>query len=277
MIEAGPAPGGQLHHVHFHPRELPGLPAGDGPAIAATFAHQLRDSGVPVRCDTAAASLGSADPRGRPWVESSAGERFEADAVLVATGVRRRCLEVPGERELEDRGVSYSATRDLRSLAGRDVVVVGGGDGAFENALILAGAGCRVLLALLEEPRARREFRDQVARERSIEVVEGVRVNAFLGADRLEAVELEGPDGPFVHKASGAVIKVGVIPNTEWCRAVLDHDGEGFIRVDPRHRASRPAVWAAGDVTRPPLLGITVAFGAAALAVADVRATLRGE
>jgi thioredoxin reductase (NADPH) len=278
VIEAAPAPGGQLHHVHFHPPELPGVSAGDGPAMAATFATQLREAGVPVRYHTAAASLGSVDgARGRPWIETTGGERLEAEAVLIATGARRRRLEVPGERELEDRGVSYSATRDRARLAGRNLVVVGGGDAAFENALILADAGCRVLLALRDAPRARREFRERVARESRIRVIQDVEVKALLGTDRLEAVEFEGPGGAFAYPAEGVVIKVGVIPNTEWCLGALDHDDEGYLRVDPRFRTSRHALWAAGDVVRPALLAITVAFGTAALAVADVRATLRGE
>jgi thioredoxin reductase len=73
------------------------------------------------------------------------------------------------------------------------------------------------------------------------------------------------------------VVKVGNLPNSEWCRAALDHDADGFLVVDPRQRTSRPRIWAAGDVTRPAISGIPVAMGAAALAIADIRDRLRPE
>lgn len=276
VLEGAPAPGGQLHHVLFRPRELPGL-AADGLALAASYRVQLEEAGIAVRYDTVALAL---EPPGKdgasPCVTTSSGERFEAAAVLVATGIRRRHLDVPGERELEGQGVSYSATRDRAAFAGGDVVVVGGGDAAYENALLLAEVGCRVTLAVRGVPRARQEFRERVEAERAIRVLPGTHVTALLGDGRLTRVRFEGPNGPCEQAAKGIVIKVGSIPNTEWCRKVLDHDPEGHLVVDERFRTSLARVWAAGDVTHPPLLAITVAYGAGAVAVADIRSTLRG-
>ena len=74
--------------------------------------------------------------------------------------------------------------------------------------------------------------------------------------------------------AAGIVIKAGVIPNTEWCRDALDHDAEGFLRVSGSLAASRPGVWAAGDVTRPALPVIAVAVGQGATAAAAIRNAL---
>lgn len=72
------------------------------------------------------------------------------------------------------------------------------------------------------------------------------------------------------------VVKVGVEPNTEWCRGVLAHDEEGYLRVDERFATSAPGVWAAGDVVRPLLASVPVAAGHGALAAAAIRAALRG-
>ena len=274
VLESGPLPGGQLQHVHFHPVDLAGLADGDGPAIAATFARQLEAARIPVRSDVVAIALEHAGVDARPVVVTSVGERLEAEAVLVATGARRRHLEVPGEFELEDRGVSYSATRDRECFRGRHVVVTGGGDAAFENALLLAEVGCTVTLAVRGLPRARSEFRARVAADPRIEVREGTRVTAALGTDHLRAVRLEGPGGSEERAAAGLVIKIGAVPNSEWCRAVLEHDAEGFLLVDAGLATSQARVWAAGDVTRPGLPSIAVAIGHGALAAAEVRRAL---
>jgi thioredoxin reductase (NADPH) len=275
VIEATREAGGQLHHVHFQPRDLPGIGDVPGPALAARYGTQLGDAGVAVRYGVTAASLASAgEGSNRVVVVSAKGERIEAAAALIVTGARRRRLEVPGEREFEERGVSYSATRDRERLRGRPVAVVGGGDAAYENALILAAAECDVTLVVRGAARARREFRERVAAEPRIHVLQNTRVSAVVGGANVEALMLSGSEGETRLPIEGVVIKVGEIPNTEWCRGAVELDGEGFIVVDARYRASRARVWAAGDVVRPLLPSIAVAIGTAALAAADVRAEL---
>jgi thioredoxin reductase (NADPH) len=276
LLESGPEPGGQLHHIHFHPAEVAGVPSGDGPAIAATYGQQLRATGVPAHWDTTAVGLEfTPNDLERPIVTVADGRRFEADAVLIATGVRRRRLDVPGERELEGHGVSYSATRDRAQLRGKRVVVAGGGDAAFENALNLAAGGSVVTLVVRGTPRARPEFREPVSNHGRITVLEGTRVVGLSGGDRLRVVELEGRGSRFEQEADAIVVKVGVVPNTEWCRAALSRDHDGFVLVDTRLRTSRSRVWAAGDVARPALASIPVAMGQAALAIADIAVELR--
>ena len=274
VLESAPEAGGQLLHVHFHPGDLAGVSAGDGPTIAAAMARQLAEARIEARFGAAATALATGHDGSRPAVIAEAGERIEADAVLIATGVRRRRLEVPGERELEGRGVSYSATLDRVRFAGKHVVVAGGGDAAYENALLLTAVGCTVTLVVRGAPRARAEFRARVAADPRIEVRERTRVTAVIGSDQVRAVRVAGPAGEEEVAAAGIVIKAGVIPNTEWCRAALAHDRAGFLAVDASLAASRPRVWAAGDVTRPAPLAIAVAIGQGALAAAAIRNAL---
>ena len=127
------------------------------------------------------------------------------------------------------------------------------------------------------EPRAREEFLERVAAERAIEVLLGTRVTRVMGDERLRTVRLAGADsdGEYDRSFGGMVIKVGSVPNTEWCRATLEHDAEGHLIVDQEQRTSTPQIWAAGDVTRPALYAVTVAYGAGALAVASIRSALR--
>ena len=270
LLERGSSAGGQLLHVHFVPGNYPAGVPGDGVAMASRLAEQIAAAGVEVRYQVEVIAL---EP-GAPAVRTAAGARLEAEAVLIASGVRRRQLEVPGEREFEGRGVSYSGTQDRARFAGEDVVVVGGGDAAFENALLLAAAGCRVTLVVRGSARARRDFRERVAADSRIEVMEHTRVVAVEGDDRVRQVRLEGERGNYPLPAVGVVIKVGVLPNSDWCRGAVETDPEGYVLVDENLATSHPRVWAAGDVTRPALLGMSVATGQGALAVGAIRAAL---
>ena len=279
--------GGTLHHIHFALRDVTGVRGVVGEKLAASYTQQLADAAVPVRLGVRAARIEGAgglvgagasdrDMIPRVTVVSESGERLEAHAVLIATGTRRRRLGVPGEREFEDRGVSYSANRDREQLRGRSVAVAGGGDAAYENALILAGLGCEVTLIVRGMPRTRVDFRERVEATPGIRVMTHARVTAIEGAGCVQTLVLCGPEGITQLPVDAIVIKVGEVPNSEWLEGAVERDAAGFVFVDSRQRTSLARVWAAGDIVRPALPSIAVAAGGAALAVADVRAELKG-
>jgi thioredoxin reductase len=277
LLDAAPRPGGQLHAVHFHPHDVPGFEHGDGAALAAVYARQLAAAAVPLRTDAAAVALVPPSAAGEPvLLELAGGERLAAAAVLLAVGVRRRLLGVPGEHEFAGRGVSYSGTRDRARLAGGRVAVVGGGDAAHENALLLAAAGCDVTLFVRTQPRARAEFRARVAADGRIRVRAASRVLAVLGDDRVRALRVTDAAGESELPFEGVVVKAGVVPNTEWCASAVELDAGGYVHVDGRLATSAARIWAAGDITRPLPPSIPVAMGQGAQAVAQVRAALRG-
>lgn len=269
LIEGEAKPGGQLWQMEFQPVNVAGVQE-VGPALAARLARQLEAAKVPTRLGVSAAAIALEDPE-RPALRTMAGERLDAAALLIATGVRRRRLEVPGDRELEGKGVSYD---DRPQLRGHNVAIVGGGDAAFENALLLAEAGCRVTLLLRGRARARAEFQQRVAANPQIERRESARVTRVEGETRVRGLRIEEGGRESTLAADAVVVKIGVQPNSEWCSGVLDHDAEGFLRVDSAGATSRPRIWAAGDVTRPALLGVAVAAGQGAMAVAAIRAML---
>lgn len=272
LLERAATLGGQLHQIHFAPSNYPAAIAGDGPVMANRIREQLEAAGIELAIGTEVVAIDVSVPA----VRDAAGRRHEANAVVIATGVRRRVLAVAGEHELEGHGVSYSARQDRAAFAGEDVVVVGGGDAAFENALLLTEVGCRVTLVVRGQSRARSDFRKRVDADARIELVEHTRVVAIEGEKAVRSVALEGERGAYSIPAAGVVIKIGVQPNTEWCREALECDPEGYVLVDETLCTSSPRVWAAGDVTRPPVMGLTLATGQGTLAVASIRDVARG-
>jgi len=270
VLERDASAGGQLKLVHFEPLNVAGAGSGPGTALAARMGEQIAASGIEARFGSEVRGL----EREAPAVRTAAGERIEAGAVLIATGVRRRHLEVPGEVELEGRGVSYSATQDRARFAGTRVAVVGGGDAAFENALLLAQVGCSVTLVVRGVPRARASFRERVAATGAIEVLANTRVTAVHGDGTVRGVSLEGPHGTMEREVAAVVVKIGVIPNSEWCAPALARDADGYLAVDRALRTSHPRAWAAGDITRPPVFAMSMAVGQGAVAVASIRVAL---
>jgi thioredoxin reductase (NADPH) len=273
LLEAGDHAGGQLHRVFSSLVGVPGV-TGPGMAFANVLARQLAEAGIAVRRGAVATALVTGTD-GLPRVVLAKQDPIAAPAVLVATGLRARTLDLPGERELTGKGVSSSATRDRERIAGQRVVVVGGGDAAFENALLLAGVGCPVTLLVRGRPRAREEFRARVAAEAEIEVVERARVIEILGDSAVTGVRIEDPSGERVIETDAVFVKVGARPNTEWCVDALEHDADGYLAVDPRGATSRPGVWAAGDVTRTSPATVAAAAAGASIAIAAIRAASR--
>src|SRR5262249_996740 len=155
------------------PRDVAGMEPGDGLTLAARYREQLVRRAVDVRHGAEVKSLALAP---QPTLTLASGESLITRALLVASGARRRRPGLPGAAELEDRGVSYSATRDRELLAGHRVAVAGGGDAACENALMLVAAGCDVTLIARGALSARREFRERVLAERRIAVLEHAQV-----------------------------------------------------------------------------------------------------
>jgi thioredoxin reductase (NADPH) len=170
---------------------------------------------------------------------------WHARAVVVATGGTRRTLGVPGEAELTGRGVSECATCDGPFFRDRDVAVVGGGDSAMDEALVLAGM-CRTvhLVTRGDDLTGLRVLRDRVASCPDITVTTGADVEAIAGDDHVTAVRLAGDREVAV---SGVFVQIGSDPATAPFADVIPADGAGHLKVDLRMRTEVPGVFAAGE------------------------------
>ena len=176
--------------------------------------------------------------------------RHSAQAAVLATGARLRKLGVPGEAEFEHRGVSHCADCDATLFRGQDVVVVGGGDSALQEALVLARF-CREVHLVHRRAAfsARKAFADQVSASGNIRTHMETTVEALHGGDALERVTLRGPEGkPLEIPCTGFFAYVGLEPNTGFVAPQLELDERGCVKVDAQLETSLDKVYAVGAV-----------------------------
>ena len=272
LLERAPELGGQLLHLFHRVTDYPGLVARDGRELRDRFAAHLGELQLEWQTGARIETIDLGERR-----VACDGETLEGRALILATGARKRRLGVPGEDEFEGRGVSYSATRDHRAFAGREVCVVGGGDSALENCLILARLCPRVTLVHRSDTfRARPEWVAQVRQHPRISIITGGQVKAIRGGQEVSEIVVERGTGEHtVIPAQGIFIRIGIAPNVEGLRGQIALDESGFIQTDARQRTSLDFVYAVGDVCRPVCLSVAAAVGHGAIAAKDIALRLK--
>ena len=281
LLERERQPGGQLHQIHAPIPNYLTAYGWDGARFAGVALDDARAAsleilvGEPVRrivAERAARGGGPAARRGEAHPERGAlvlrvdrgRERLRGRALILATGLRRRALGVPGEKELAAHGVSHSANRDRMRWAQRPVAVVGGGTAAVEDAILCAEVGCDVLLLHHSARfRARNDFLERARAHPKIRIVTNAEVRAIVGKERVEAVRFRerGKRREEEARVDAVYVRIGWAPETEAARGVVRLDRAGYVRVGPNGRTSARGIYAAGDVCSPGCPSIAGAVG----------------
>ena len=273
VLEQNEEVGGQLLSVHNSIENYLGVRAANGRELRDLFAEQTKDCDFDLWRNVEIQSL---DLKAKT-VALRSGEKLQAIAIIIATGLRRRKLGIPGEDKFSGRGMIESGAKDRDAFAGKDVCVVGGGDAAAENALLLAQACPTVTLVHRgKKMRARREFTEQLHTNHCITVFPESRVLSILGGDRVAAVAIEraGAIQPFQMAVQGVLVRVGFQPNTEIFQSQLEMDEQGYVIVGSQQETSVGNVFAIGDVANPLAPTISGAVGAGATAAKVIAARL---
>jgi thioredoxin reductase (NADPH) len=278
LLEQAEELGGQLLQMFHRVIDYPGLLAENGREMRDHFQSQLNELQLnyQVGCQ-----IGEIDLSQHTLCCSFAGrdKRLTSRAMILATGARKRRLGIPGEdRFTIQTGVSFSATRDHSLYAGKKVCVIGGGDSAVENALILSRVCPRVtLIHHSDQFRARDEWLSQAQATSNITLLTHSKAIAIEGSDRVERLTLENRQTGELKtiETEGVFIRVGIAPNTESFRGQLELDEQGYIKTDRHQRTSVEGVYAAGDVCRPVCLSVATAVGLGAIAAKEIANTLR--
>jgi thioredoxin reductase (NADPH) len=265
VLEQNEKVGGQLNSVYNPIENYLGARVKNGPELLDRFSARIAEADFDLWTNT---DIETVDLKAKR-LSLRSGEELQAIGIIIATGVRRRQLGIPGEKKFAGRGIIDSATRDRKLFAGKDVCIVGGGDAAAENALLLAEVCPTVTMVHRGKSlKARREFVEQLHTNHCITVFPESVVTQILGDEEVEAVEILRKDAlkPFQMAVRGVVIRVGIEPNTEFFSNQLQLDSRGYIVVTSQHETSVPNVFAIGDVSNPLALTISGAVGAGATA-----------
>jgi thioredoxin reductase (NADPH) len=265
VLEQNEQVGGQLLSIYGPVNNYPGVRAKNGREFLERFSESVSDADFDLWTSV---EIESVDLKAKR-VALRSGEELQSISIIIATGVRRRQLGIPGEREFTGRGVIESASRDRDEFAGKDVCVIGGGDAAVENALLLADVCPTVTLVHRGKTlRARPGFSQQLQSQHCITVFPESVVTRILGSDKVEAVEILRKDAlkPFQMAVQGVVIRIGVEPSTELFREQIQLDDKGYAIVTGLHETNLANVFAIGDVSDPLAPTISGAAGAGATA-----------
>jgi thioredoxin reductase (NADPH) len=274
VLEQGEKVGGQLLAVHNPIENYLGLRAASGRELRDLFVEQTKDCDFDLWTQVEIASV---DLKAKRVVLRS-GEELRSIAIIIATGLRRRTLGIPGEDEFIGRGMIESSG-DRQAFAGKDVCVIGGGDAAAENALLFAEVCPTVTLVHRgKKLRARREFIEQMHTNHCITVFPESVVHRVIGREWVEAVEIEraGAIKPFQMAVQGVIVRIGFQPNTELFRDQLKVDDRGYVIISSEQETSLENVFAVGDVANPlsPTISSAVGGGATAAKVIASRLSL---
>jgi alkyl hydroperoxide reductase subunit F len=196
-------------------------------------------------------------------IELESGRRVCAESVIIASGVTKRRLEIPGEDEFEGFGVVYCSTCDGPLYKDKKIAVVGAGNSAFEAALEMNGIARKVYLVTRGEISADRILRDKVATAKRVEHLQGMLPAEIHGAEEVEGLTIiDRHSGELRRLAVDAVfVEAGLLPNTSFALDLVETNETGEIIVDERGRTGVRGVFAAGDCTTVPDKQIVVAAG----------------
>ena len=243
----------------------------EGPQLASALEAHINDYEVDVmKLQRAVELIPAEGPDDLHSVRFENGATLQARTIVITTGARWRNMNVPGEQEYRNKGVTYCPHCDGPLFKGKNVAVIGGGNSGVEAAIDLAGVVGHVTLI---------EFDDEL---RADEVLQR-KLRSLPNADVIVSAlttEVEGAEGKvsalkYSDRTNGAVqtvnlegvfVQIGLLPNTEWVKGVLDLSSRGEINIDERGATSIPGIFAAGDCTTVPFKQIVISMGAGATA-----------
>lgn len=265
LLDANDELGGQLLRI-FNPIENHlGAQTENGRELCDIFVGQIENRGFTIKLSSAVAEINLQNK----MILLENGERFSAKTIIIATGVRRRRLNVKGENEFQQKGIIESGRRNQNSVKDKHAAIVGGGDAAFENALILAETAAKVtLIHRGTDFRARSEFVEQVENNSKINILTNSVVKKFIGNEQVEALEIQNLQTNETRNlpVEAILIRIGVEPNTEIFRGQIELDAGGYIKINQNCQTNLENIFAVGDVANPlaPTISSAVGTGAAA-------------
>ena len=269
LVIAGPTPGGQLINT-TEVENFPGFPEGImGPELMQNMIKQAERFGSELVYE----SIAEVDFKNKPFRIKTDRAEYFAKTVIVAMGADTNWLNLPNEQRLRGKGVTACATCDGFFFKGKEVVVIGGGDSAMEEANFLTKFAEKVTIIHRREEfkaskimLARAKANPKIVFQLSAEVVD------VIGTDKVEGVRLRSSvTGETTdYKTDGVFLAIGHTPNTKYFKDQLNLDEKGYIQVTNNTRTNIEGVFVAGDVRDPYYRQAISAAGMGCMAAIDV-------
>jgi len=269
VVLTGLEHGGQVS-LTYTVENYPGFPEGvSGTGLVELFQKQAERFGARLEYDSAV----EADLAQRPFRVRSYNATYLADSLIVATGATPRHLEIPGEKELTGRGVSYCATCDGWFFKDKEVIVVGGGDSALEEGLFLTRYAKTVTIVhRRDEFRAGAILQKRARENPKMRFVLDTVLTRVIGQEAVKAVQMKnlktGEESEM--PIDGVFIFIGHTPNTQIFEGQVEMEPGGYIITDRLMRTNVPGVFAAGEAADPHYRQVITSAGMGAAAAIQV-------
>ena len=265
--------GGQMARKAVDIENYPGFEKISGLELIQKFEKHLRKQKIDIERD----SVTKIKKVGKNFsVLTGSRKKFQAKAVIVASGADPRLLEVPGEKKFIGRGVSYCVQCDAPFFTDKKVVVIGGGNAGLEAALALSSYAKKIyILEFKSEGGADQIIQERAEKTAKIKVITSAALKKIQGKDFVESIVYQDRNSQELQtlKAEGVFVEIGSIPATGFVKDLVDFSERDEIKIDPKtNMTCTPGLFAAGDVTDVKHKQIVVACGEgvkAALSVYD--------
>jgi len=235
--------------------------------LADSFEEHVKSFNIPVSLGTSIAEVKKEGDLFK--VLTADATMYSSRTMIIATGKRHRPLNVPGENELLGRGVAYCATCDAPFFKGKKVVVAGGGNSAFTTAMDLLKVGADVsLVNFIKGWQADEAFQQRIQQAGKIRLLDYHQIVKIEGKDNVEGVvvrDLKNNSEKMLH-ANGIFIEIGLSPNNEPVKNLVELNEHGEIIVDCSCKTNVEGLFGAGDVTTVPHKQIVISAGEGAKA-----------
>ncbi|URZ87834.1 alkyl hydroperoxide reductase subunit F [Floricoccus penangensis] len=203
-------------------------------------------------------------------VELESGATLETKSLIISTGAHWRNMNVPGEEEFRNKGVTYCPHCDGPFYAGKNVAVIGGGNSGAEAAIDLSGIAKHVyILEFAPEMRADQVLQDRIANTDNISVTLNAATKVIKGNDAVESIVYVDRDTNEEHEIAleGIFVQIGLLPNTAWLKnTAVELNERGEVIVDKHGQTNVPGIFAAGDCTDSAYKQIIISMGSGATA-----------
>lgn len=239
--------GGQMVLTH-EIANYPGIESISGYQLARNMKNQAQKFGCTIKSNIKITSLELEGEIKKVIINDS--EVFTSLAIIIATGGKSRMLGVPGEEKYKGKGISYCATCDGDFFQDKEIIVVGGGNSALEEAVSLTKYASKVTIVhQFDHFQALEHYIEEASKNVKINFIMASKITEFIGREKLESIRIENQVSHEISeiKAEGAFIFIGYVPNTGKLGGVLALNGSNEIVVDSSMLTNIPGVFAAGD------------------------------